>query len=94
VTVSTCNLSQWALDFTGNLERILESIRIAKSKGARYRIGPELEICGYGCEDHFLEEDTFLHSWEALAVILKSEDTLDILCDIGMPITDNLPFQA
>ena len=27
-------------------------------------MGPELEICGYGCEDHFFEDDTLLHSWQ------------------------------
>jgi NAD+ synthase (glutamine-hydrolysing) len=52
----------------------------------RYRVGPELEISGYGCEDHFLEIDTFQHSWECLAEILKSPETRDILCDIGMPV--------
>jgi hypothetical protein len=41
---STCSLNQWALDFEGNLERILESIRVAKEKGATLCIGPELEI--------------------------------------------------
>ena len=60
--------------------------RLAKENGARYRLGPELEIPGYGCEDHFLEGDTFLHSWECLAEILKSDLTTDILCDIGMPV--------
>ena len=54
-TLATCNLTQWALDFEGNLGRIIESIQIAKENGARYRLGPELEIPGYGCEDHFLE---------------------------------------
>lgn len=78
VTVATCALNQWALDFEGNLERIVRSecrgvplplarllpraggaararlthrapnalpgIDIARSKGARYRLGPELEI--------------------------------------------------
>jgi NAD+ synthase (glutamine-hydrolysing) len=44
ITVATCSLNQWALDFKGNLERILESIRIAKERGATLRIGPELEI--------------------------------------------------
>ena len=44
ITVATCSLNQWALDFAGNLERILESIRIAKERGARLRVGPELEI--------------------------------------------------
>ena len=48
VTLATCNLNQWALDFQGNLERILASIEDAKNKGARYRLGPELEITGYG----------------------------------------------
>ena len=85
-TLSTCNLTQWALDFEGNLERIIESIQIAKGSGARYRLGPELEIPGYGCEDHFLEGDTFLHSWECLAEILKGDLTTDILCDIGMAV--------
>ena len=85
-TLATCNLNQWALDFDGNLERIIESIQIAREKGARYRLGPELEITGYGCEDHFLEQDTFLHSWECLAAILKRGLTNDILCDIGMPV--------
>lgn len=55
VTLATCNLNQWALDFDGNLKRIEESIRLAKTKGCKYRLGPELEISGYGCEDHFLE---------------------------------------
>ena len=34
VAVSTLN--QWALDFTGNMERILASILEAKEKGARW----------------------------------------------------------
>jgi NAD+ synthase (glutamine-hydrolysing) len=85
-TLATCNLNQWALDFEGNLERIVASIQIAKEKGARYRLGPELEIPGYGCEDHFLEEDTCLHSWECLAELLKGDLTKDILCDIGVPV--------
>ncbi|RHY22505.1 hypothetical protein DYB25_008771 [Aphanomyces astaci] len=86
VTVATCNLNQWALDFDGNLARIVQSIRIAKERGATYRLGPELEICGYGCEDHFLEADTFYHCWESLVTLLQSDVTDNILCDIGMPV--------
>ena len=55
VRIATCNLNQWAMDFDGNLERVMESIRQAKAEGATFRVGPELEISGYGCEDHFLE---------------------------------------
>ncbi|KAH8997827.1 glutamine-dependent NAD synthetase with GAT domain-containing protein [Lactarius hatsudake] len=80
------SLNQWAMDFQGNMERIIESIALAKERGATVRVGPELEIPGYGCLDHFLEGDTVLHSWEVLANILSSDKTADILCDIGMPV--------
>ena len=43
---------RWSLDFDGNTERIIESIRQAKAAGAKLRVGPELEVCGYGCADH------------------------------------------
>ena len=85
-TVATCNLNQWALDFPGNLARIEASIREAKAAGARYRTGPELEVSGYGCEDHFFEEDTVLHCWQSLAALLQGELTHGILCDVGMPV--------
>lgn len=82
--LATCSLNQWALDFDGNYQRILESIRQAKAKGATLRVGPELEVPGYGCFDHYLEGDTVLHSWEVLAEILKTDATDGIICDIGM----------
>lgn len=84
--LATCALNQWALDFEGNLGRVKDSILKAKKEGARYRVGPELELPGYGCEDHFLEVDTVEHSWECLADILSSDITDDIVCDVGMPV--------
>ena len=87
LTVSTCSLNQWALDFDGNRDRIVRSIELAKSAGSTLRIGPELEIPGYGCYDHFLESDTELHSWQVLAEILQSDVTNGILCDLGMPVS-------
>ena len=89
ITLATCNLNQWALDFEGNRDRILESIKIAKERKARLRVGPELEITGYGCLDHFLENDVCLHSWEMYGQIIKREDTHGIILDIGMPILHN-----
>uniref|UniRef100_A0A1A8PI30 Glutamine-dependent NAD(+) synthetase n=3 Tax=Nothobranchius TaxID=28779 RepID=A0A1A8PI30_9TELE len=86
VTVATCSLNQWALDFEGNLNRILKSIEIAKAHGAKYRLGPELEICGYGCADHFYESDTLLHSLQVLKALLEAPAAQDIICDVGMPI--------
>ncbi|KAK5643637.1 hypothetical protein RI129_007482 [Pyrocoelia pectoralis] len=86
VTIATATLNQWALDFDGNRERILESILEAKEMGATLRTGPELEICGYSCEDHFYESDTFLHSWEVLLDLLTAPLCKDILIDVGMPV--------
>eukprot|EP00887_Chlorella_sp_A99_P004869 scaffold4.g4869.t1 len=78
-TLATCNLNQWAMDFEGNLRRIVESIAQAKSRGARYRVGPELEVPGYGCEDHFSEPDTVDHSWECVAELLRGGHTEGIV---------------
>ncbi|OBT94324.2 glutamine-dependent NAD(+) synthetase [Pseudogymnoascus verrucosus] len=86
ITVATCSLNQWALDFQGNLQRIIESIKKAKLAGSKLRVGPELEICGYGCLDHFLEDDTILHSWECLSEIIEHPDCQNILLDVGMPV--------
>jgi predicted amidohydrolase len=49
ITVATCSLNQWALDWEGNRDRILESIKVAKSRGATIRTGPELEVPGTTC---------------------------------------------
>ncbi|KAF8202233.1 hypothetical protein BJ912DRAFT_1110105 [Pholiota molesta] len=65
ITLAT-SLNQWALDFQGNYERIVESIEIAKARGATLRVGPELEIPGYGCMDHFLED--ILHDRKILLI--------------------------
>ena len=51
------------------------------------QVGPELEVPGYGCEDHFYEEDTVAHSWEAAAALLTSSATRGIVADVGMPVT-------
>ena len=47
---------------------------------------PELEIPGYGCEDHFLEPDTVHHSWEVLGHILQDKSCHGVLADIGLPV--------
>ena len=42
VTVAAATLPSVPLDFKGNRDRILESIRIAKQRGATVRTGPEV----------------------------------------------------
>ncbi|ELT96786.1 hypothetical protein CAPTEDRAFT_205115 [Capitella teleta] len=135
VTLATCALNQWAMDFDGNMHRILQKatmisecpnfgidldmpfkmisdvtlshvaltgettefcfaitigIQEAKALGATYRLGPELEISGYGCNDHFLESDTALHCMQVLAELLASPVCTDILCDTVVPFGDGV----
>lgn len=82
INVAVCSLNQLSLDFEGNCERICKSIESAIAQASSLRVGPELEIPGYGCEDAFFELDTTLHSWEVLAEIIK-KDYRDILIDVG-----------
>ncbi|KAI3453349.1 hypothetical protein Pfo_010012 [Paulownia fortunei] len=84
--VATCSLNQWAMDFDCNMKNIKESIYKAKEAGAAIRLGPELEITGYSCEDHFLEQDTVAHAWECLKELLVGDWTDGILCSFGMPV--------
>ncbi|WAR07701.1 NADE-like protein, partial [Mya arenaria] len=41
---------------------------------------------GYGCNDHFHESDTFLHSWQVLAELIHAPECQDIIGDVGMPV--------
>jgi len=85
--LAVVQLNQWAMSFKHNRDNIIKSIVKCKEMGASYRVGPELEVCGYSCEDHFFEPDTTAHSWEMIADILRDKNlTKDILCDIGTPV--------
>ncbi|KAK9815368.1 hypothetical protein WJX72_002356 [[Myrmecia] bisecta] len=86
VTLATCNLNQFAMDFQGNLRRVILSIEEAKQRGATYRVGPELELTGYGCEDHFFEQDTVEHSWECVAELLRGGHSQGLVVDVGLPV--------
>mmetsp|Transcript_10550 Transcript_10550/g.10404 ORF Transcript_10550/g.10404 Transcript_10550/m.10404 type:complete len:88 (+) Transcript_10550:1-264(+) len=77
--IATFNLNQWAMDFEHNKANIIDSIKQAEEAGATIRFGSELEIPGYGCEDHFLEMDTINHSWEVLAEIIEEGWTDNII---------------
>lgn len=86
ITVSSCNLNQWALDFVGNKERILEAVRRAKKDRSSLIVTPELSVSGYSCLDAFLEQDTTLHSWEVLKDLIDHGECQNILVDVGMPV--------
>lgn len=83
IKLGVCTMNQWAMDFEGNKNRIIESIKKCVSEECSIRIGPELEITGYSCEDHFLEKDTQLHCWEVIRDIIEEDLTDKILVDLG-----------
>lgn len=74
------------LDWENNLARIKTSILQAKAAGASLRTGPELEICGYGLLDHYLEEETYTNSMEMLLKLLRDHQLHGIVIDVGLPI--------
>ena len=87
ITVCSCNLNQWALDFEGNKSRIITAVALAKEKRGKLLITPELSITGYDCLDAFLDLDTTRHSWEVIADLLI--ECPDIILDVGMPVVHN-----
>lgn len=87
--VAVCTLAQWALDFEGNRMRILESLRLAKKADCKYRLGPELEISGYGEKRHYQAKKSVVdQSWKSVAAILDTiqNDYSSMLIDIGLPV--------
>ena len=86
VKIGLCSLNNDPLDFKKNYKNIMDSIEECKKLNCSIRIGGELEISGYACEDHFLEYDTVFHSWDVIKDILVSGITNDIVVDLGCPI--------
>jgi NAD+ synthase (glutamine-hydrolysing) len=85
--IAHTSLNQSALDFAGNRDRIIKSIKKAKASGCTYRTCQETEIPGYGCEDHFMELDTYSHCWEVIGDLLRDPElTRDILVETTTPI--------
>lgn len=76
-------------DFTGNLEKIVESSRRAAALGARLTVFSELALCGYPPAD-FLEKPSFLarcrESVDELAEATRNLPTA-VLAGVALPAT-------
>jgi NAD+ synthetase len=86
VRMAVGTLNQWAMDFKGNTERIIKSIKQAHDAGAVILALPELAVSGYSCQDHFLEREMFELSFTMLKEIAKKTDGIHILVSLGCPI--------
>jgi len=87
--VSIATLNQWSTDYDGNELRIKQAIKLAKKDGAKLILLPELAVCGYSCQDHFLERETHELSFNVIRNLLKDTDLNNILIVIGCPVIHN-----
>ncbi len=84
------SINQTALDWNGNLERILESLTYLKNNVNNNEpnivLYPELVLSGYGCEDGFLLSSSKYKSWQSLQKILEfSKKIKNSLIALGTP---------
>lgn len=87
VNISIATLNQWALDFEGNKNRIIESIQNAKRLESKIILLPELVTTGYSCEDHFYELETYMISMDIIREICNDKNlTKDIIVVLGIPV--------
>ena len=89
VKVSVATLNQWSTDYDGNEKRITQAILLAIKDGAKLVLLPELAVCGYSCQDHFLERETYELSFNVIRNLLKNRKLDNILIVIGCPIIHN-----
>jgi NAD+ synthase (glutamine-hydrolysing) len=84
IKLAGATVNQTPLDWKGNLERILNAIREAKSKGVEILCFPELAMTGYGSEDLFL---SYWYPQKALAQLGKLIPFCqDITVAVGLPV--------
>lgn len=85
IQVAAACVNQTPMDWSGNLDRILELIESARAQKVSLLCLPELCVTGYGCEDMFL----------APATVERAEDVLEeiVQASSGMIVTVGLPWR-
>jgi NAD+ synthase (glutamine-hydrolysing) len=84
IRVAAAVLNQTPLDWEGNLARVLEAIRLARTAGVSLLCLPELCLTGYGCEDAFLSTNTVQRAGDSLAAVLPA--TRGMVVCLGLPV--------
>lgn len=84
IKIACVTLNQTPLDWSGNLGRIVDSVKHAKSEGVKLLCFPELAITGYGSEDLFL---SYWYPQKALKQLEKLLPVCDgITVAVGLPV--------
>lgn len=78
-----------------NANEMVKMIKNAVNEGISIVTTPELSVCGYTCQDLFLQDALIDAIEKALEIILKETEKLEIISIIGMPIKlDNQMFNC
>ena len=84
ICVAAAVINQTPLDWSGNKQRILDAIQMARSAGAQVLCLPELCITGYGCEDAFHSGNTLGQARKMLAELATA--TSGMVVSLGLPL--------
>lgn len=84
IHIAAATLNQTVGDWSGNLARIKEAIDMARARGARLLVLPEMCIPGYSLGDRLLREGTLRRSWTALRAVANA--STGIVTCVGLPV--------
>ncbi len=84
IKVAGAAINQTPLDWQGNLSRLREAFKQAKTEGVSVLCLPELAITGYGCEDAFGSPFLIKKAWECLESLLPESRSM-VAC-VGLPV--------
>ncbi len=84
IKIAGATLNQTPLDWTGNLDRIIQSVEEAKKQCVEILCFPELAITGYGSEDLFLSYWYPRKAVDQLKLILPHCQNITVA--VGLPV--------
>ena len=71
-----------------NAQRIIESIKEARSQGVKVLVFPELSLTGCSCYDLISHRVLLEGAQEALLEVVNATAGMDMLCFVGLPYAD------
>ncbi|MEC8278609.1 MAG: nitrilase-related carbon-nitrogen hydrolase, partial [Myxococcota bacterium] len=82
--IAGVSINQTVGDWTGNYQRISQALNLARSKGAKLVVFPEMCIPGYSLGDRLIMEGTLERSWKMLMDLKRH--TKGLVAAFGLPI--------
>lgn len=84
IHIATAAVAQTPLDWSGNLDRCVRAVDVARERGATVVLLPELAVSGYGCEDAFHAAHVEHRSWESLQKLCDA--SRGMVVGVGLPV--------